>query len=67
MPPASADEQELSKIKNEIDEMEHWTEHAIAQGDHTLHELREIKERLTKLEEQVAALKRCHFLRDLGA
>ena len=63
----SLDEQDLSAIKKETDELERRIQHAIAQEDHTLCELREIRERLAKLDEQVAALKRCLLLRDLGA
>jgi hypothetical protein len=63
----SPDEQPLSEIKSETDELERRIQHAIAQEDHTLCELREIGKRLAKLDEQVAALKRCLFLRDLGA
>ncbi len=67
MPPASPDEQELSRIKKETEELERHVNRRIAQGDRTLHELHEIKERLAKLDEEIAALKRSLLLRDLGA
>jgi hypothetical protein len=67
MSPTLPDEQPLSEIKSETDELERRIQHLIAQEDHTLCELREIRKRLAKLDEQVAALKRCLFLRDLGA
>ena len=63
----SPDKQDLSAIKKETDELEGRIQQAIAQEDHTLCELRAIRERLAKLGEQVAALKRCLLLRDLGA
>ena len=63
----SPDEQDLSAIKKETDELERRIQQAIAQEDHTLCELRAIRERVAKLDEQVAALKRCLLLRELGA
>jgi hypothetical protein len=67
MSPTSPVEQDLSAIMKEMHELEGRIQHALAQEDQTLCELREIRERLAKLDEQVAALKRCLLLRDLGA
>ncbi len=66
MSPASPDERDLGQIKSEADELERRVQHLITQEGSALSELREIKERLSKLEEQIAVLRRSLLLRDLG-
>jgi hypothetical protein len=52
----SPNEQDLSAIKKEMDELERRIQQAIAHEDHTLCELREIRERLAKLDEHLYGL-----------
>lgn len=67
MSPVSPDKPGLDAIRNEIADLERQVQHALAQGDHALSELRGIKERLAKLEEKVATLKHSISLCDLNA